>query len=482
MLEELFGPEAQSDTASLSTASPAISSSINSSMMTEPNQTSTNTLAISAEPPAASWDSMANASQNPAWLSETLTPPGNNAVDSLPINSPMTQFTDNTNATNSMDSMTLPDNLWTPAADQVANPFAPSVPPSDIFSIPSQADPFGMPASNAGLNGPDNNLNATPFAFGPQDPTMQDLGPSASSPNVAAPTVIDLNQLLGLPPAGPSSTAASPSLESMFAPAPETTPQPTTAEPWLTAEGRPNVQALPMSAIENIISAEPGASVVNVLGPEAASAVPLGTEPEALSRQDILDALEQVAVRGQGSGSTYQALQGLVNANRPNPDAPGKPFNGPSNVDDIFLNQAGLWAWGMLARQEGSDQPGNANSAQYQAFVQTAGDILGNMQYNSDIQLASLQAIQVINSNDSSMDPAINAILTPVAEKPKWHRSLLNKIMPKRFPVYNEQVRLIAKETLDGKVIQLESPDSPTPNDGASTTGHGCSSSIHVYA
>lgn len=283
------------------------------------------------------------------------------------------------------------------------------------------------------------------------------------------PTILDLSQLLGLS-ANPTALAGGSTFNSPAAApsgSPQLVPTPSTAspsnrntapEPWLDSEGHLNFVALPIEAINQIISTPAETPITQVLGPPAAAALKPGTDEPKLSRQDILDALEQVAVRTAGTPPTHAALQAFVDPNRPNPDAPGKPYTGPNNVDDIFLNQAALWAWGMLIRQEGSDQPAHPNNNQYQGFVQTAGQILGNTQYNSDIQLATLQAIQVVNSNGSgSMDPSLKSLLTSVGQKPGWYRALASKFLPKAFPVYNEQVRQMAQETLTGKVIQLES-------------------------
>ena len=54
------------------------------------------------------------------------------------------------------------------------------------------------------------------------------------------------------------------------------------------------------------------------------------------------------------------------------------------------------------------------------------------------------------------MDPSLKSLLTSVGQKPGWYRALASKFLPKAFPVYNEQVRQMAQETLSGKVIQLE--------------------------
>jgi hypothetical protein len=390
--------------------------------------------------------------------------------------------------------MTTAPPAWSTTSDRYSDPLAASSLPAPWNNpVTTNNNPFGLPAEQSfSLSSPPSPTSTgnspLPSAVPdwsqsmttPANPVMdlstlnlptwtQASTPSASPlslpgnqgfqqgpPQAYEPTILDLSQLLGLP-----TNPATPSVVSQPLPTLPSTASPnnrsTVPEPWLDSEGHLNFVALPLEAINQIISTPPETPITQVLGPPAAAALKPGTDEPKLSRQDILDALEQVAVRTAGTPQTHAALQAFVDPNRPNPDAPGKPYTGPNNVDDIFLNQAALWAWGMLIRQEGSDQPAHPNNNQYQGFVQTAGQILGNTQYNSDIQLATLQAIQVVNSNGSgSMDPSLKSLLTSVGQKPAWYRALASKFLPKAFPIYNEQVRQMAQETLSGKVIQLE--------------------------
>ena len=144
-------------------------------------------------------------------------------------------------------------------------------------------------------------------------------------------------------------------------------------------------------------------------------------QPQTL--QDKVNAMEELAVRGQGSPETFELLKREAGA------APPAGLS-PQQADEAnYVRQAALWTLGMLNRSQNPSTPVASLPG-----VGAIEQILKNKNENPDVKAAAVQALQVMNR---SGDPAVKKILK-AASKDK-----------------NPDVKALAQQALSGGPAQL---------------------------
>jgi HEAT repeat protein len=144
------------------------------------------------------------------------------------------------------------------------------------------------------------------------------------------------------------------------------------------------------------------------------------SQPSSL--QEKLNAMEEMAVRGQAPPQVYDLLKKEAIADT-------SQYTGQALDDANFVRQAALWALGMLNKSQNAgvktdELPGLGLIEQ----------ILNNKKENSEVQTAAIQALQVI-------------------DRPKDKR--IQKILKNALKSKNPDVKRFAKEALAGKTIPL---------------------------
>lgn len=107
--------------------------------------------------------------------------------------------------------------------------------------------------------------------------------------------------------------------------------------------------------------------------------------------QEKVDAMEAVGLRGLATPLTYRLLQ-LEAISRPNAISQ-QELDDPHYMDDRnYIRQAALWTLGMLDKALNSNLPSTSLQS-----IHVIRYILSDPEENSDVKLAAVQALQVIN-------------------------------------------------------------------------------------
>lgn len=128
---------------------------------------------------------------------------------------------------------------------------------------------------------------------------------------------------------------------------------------------------------------------------------------QPVTLQDKVDAMEELAIRGQGNDLTYQLLMQEAMTDTSFIDDPR------AKNDANYIRQAGLWTLGMLLNSQYSDAP--MNHPTLQSALDVMEQIVDNKNEDAEVKIAVVQALRVLNR----LDKRINKILDKAEKQGK---------------------------------------------------------------